>query len=125
MRGILQCRTGGRPKRGRGGGRKRAERLPKTAADLDAEMEVRLYMGCYRRYHAHSRDRIILLAVPRLPLPSRVPRVAYVYVSLQLLSLVLWTSTRLLCSCAPYRISHHPLQADIVSSLYDFYSRAL
>lgn len=37
-------RTGGRPKRGRGGGggggRKRNERPAKTAADLDAEMEV-------------------------------------------------------------------------------------
>lgn len=33
-------RSGGRPRRGRGGGRKRTERPAKTAADLDAEMEV-------------------------------------------------------------------------------------
>lgn len=36
-------RTGGRPRRGRGGGRgggRRNERPPKSAADLDAEMEV-------------------------------------------------------------------------------------
>ncbi|KAI0090444.1 hypothetical protein BDY19DRAFT_940204 [Irpex rosettiformis] len=33
------ARTGGRPRRGRGGGRKRNERPTKTAADLDAEME--------------------------------------------------------------------------------------
>ncbi|KAI0716840.1 hypothetical protein C8Q76DRAFT_795084 [Earliella scabrosa] len=33
-------RTGGRPKRGRGGGRRKGnERPQKTAADLDAEME--------------------------------------------------------------------------------------
>ncbi|KAI0327582.1 hypothetical protein GY45DRAFT_1105308 [Cubamyces sp. BRFM 1775] len=35
-------RTGGRPKRGRGGGRRKANDRPrKTAEDLDAEMEVR------------------------------------------------------------------------------------
>ncbi|KAI0763173.1 hypothetical protein BC629DRAFT_1544227 [Irpex lacteus] len=33
------ARSGGRPRRGRGGGRKRTERPAKTAADLDAEME--------------------------------------------------------------------------------------
>ena len=35
-------RTGARPRRGRGGARRRVnERPQKTAADLDAEMEVR------------------------------------------------------------------------------------
>ncbi|KAI0355912.1 hypothetical protein OH77DRAFT_1520509 [Trametes cingulata] len=32
-------RTGGRPRRGRGGGRRKADRPQKTVADLDAEME--------------------------------------------------------------------------------------
>ncbi|KAJ3474673.1 hypothetical protein NLI96_g12326 [Meripilus lineatus] len=37
---VVQApRTGGRPRRGRGGARRRNERPAKSAADLDAEME--------------------------------------------------------------------------------------
>ena len=41
MRQSSPIRTGGRPRRGRGGGKRKGERPTKTAADLDAEMEVR------------------------------------------------------------------------------------
>lgn len=40
---TITCRTGGRPRQGRGGrgGGRKIERPQKSAADLDAEMEVR------------------------------------------------------------------------------------
>lgn len=65
------CRTGGRPRRGRGGGagRKRIERPAKSAADLDAEMEVgrpRAYAS--RRVIDHACYRITLLVPPPLQL---------------------------------------------------------
>lgn len=56
---LLIIRNGGRPRRGRGGasgsgggGRKRNERPAKSAADLDAEMEVG--NSCYSRIAAES-----------------------------------------------------------------------
>ncbi|KAI0074100.1 hypothetical protein K474DRAFT_1602124 [Panus rudis PR-1116 ss-1] len=36
---LIRFARGGRPRRGRGGGRRKNDRPPKTAADLDAEME--------------------------------------------------------------------------------------
>ena len=60
---------GGRPRRGRGGGRKRNERPAKSAADLDAEMEV----GCLCLIPWNccliSYTRITPPAQPRLLLP--------------------------------------------------------
>ena len=51
---IVVFRTGGRPRRGRGGGRRKGnERPQKTVADLDAEMEVcgqfagLVHQGCF------------------------------------------------------------------------------
>lgn len=41
LRLIRFLRGGGRPRRGRGGGRRKNERPNKSVADLDAEMEVR------------------------------------------------------------------------------------
>lgn len=60
-------RSGGRPRRGRGGGRKRTERPAKTAADLDAEMEVSgLVSSLDSCLILILQSRTILLAPPQL-----------------------------------------------------------
>lgn len=65
-------RSGGRPRRGRGGGRKRTERPAKTAADLDAEMEVSgLVSSLDSCLILILQSRTILLAPPQLLLLLR------------------------------------------------------
>ena len=47
---LIQNRTGGRPRRGRGGCPRRNNRLAKSPEDLDAEMEVCLIIEyCMKR----------------------------------------------------------------------------
>ena len=47
---LIQNRTGGRPRRGRGGRPRRNNRPAKSAEDLDAEMEVCLFIeSCQER----------------------------------------------------------------------------
>lgn len=75
---------GGRPRRGRGGRPRRNERPAKSAADLDAEMEVSSLQ--YRALVVYSilariirLAMLLLLLLPLLPLLLRLLGIVYTF----------------------------------------------